>query len=94
MSTLADIPLKYDSVRLNTEYPPIRQLWKFQPTRVVLHELLISPIQRLQKQLAVSAEPRYRMIPDLLGFHLAQHVTRSYLAELKVAATLAPSAIE
>lgn len=147
---LADTLLRYDSVHQNAEYRAISRLWGFQTTRVVLRELLIPPIQRVQKQLAlsvelldqelrqfetgatwtkhlkldeakriatirpselsakdkgqlqmmisafdaVSAEPRYRMISDLLGFRLTQHVTRSYVAQLKVTAPPAPSAVQ
>ena len=38
----------------------------------------------------VVAEPRYRMISDLLGFRLSLHVTRSYLSQLKLPAPIAP----
>ncbi len=39
---------------------------------------------------SVAAKPSYRMISDLLGFRLAQHGARSYLAQLKVPAPPAP----
>ncbi|NQV27767.1 MAG: hypothetical protein HQ518_25745 [Rhodopirellula sp.] len=145
---LADILQTYERVQQNPDYRQISQIWGFQTTHVVLRELLIPPVQRLRRQLAISAElleqelqqfetnaqwakhlrladakriaeirtedispadlkqldgivsildsvatkPSYRMISDLLGFHLTQYASRSYLAQLKVLAPPAPLA--
>ena len=53
---LADILKKYDSVRQNSDYRQINQLWGFQTTQAALRELLIPPVQRHRKQLALSVE--------------------------------------
>ena len=41
---------------------------------------------------AVAVEPKYRMISELLGFRLTQHVAHSYLTQLEPSAPSAPSA--
>jgi hypothetical protein len=53
---MAEFLKRSDTVKQNPEFRQISQLWGFQTTHVVLRELLVPPIQRLRKQLALSVE--------------------------------------
>jgi len=75
---LAGILQRFDETAANPEYGQISGMWGFQTIQVTLRELLVPPVERLHKQLKLSAE---FLEADLQEIETAA----SWIAHLKIA---------
>jgi hypothetical protein len=86
---LAKILKRFDQTAENLEYRQINGMWGFQTAHVTLRELLIPPVQRLHKQLGLSAE---LLEDDLKRFETGlSWISHLKLSELKRIATIRPA---
>lgn len=85
---LTGILRRFDQTAANAEYRQISGMWGFQTIQVTLRELLVPPVERLHKQLKLSAE---FLEADLQQIETgASWVSHLKTAELKRLATVRP----